>query len=54
MVKQLIISIKKMMAKHIIEIGSTQSMKTIIKETWKVFTAIKHPTKEILRAMFDN
>jgi hypothetical protein len=53
MVKQLIISMKKMVTRHIGEIGTTHTIKTVIRETWKVFTAVKHPTKEILRAMFD-
>lgn len=54
MVKQLIISMKQMVTRHITEIGTTHAIKTVIRDTWKVFTAVKHPTKEILRAMFDN
>lgn len=54
MVKQMIISMKQIMSKHVNEIGSTQATKSIIKLTWKVFTDLKNPTKDILRAMFDN
>jgi hypothetical protein len=45
MVKQLIISIKNIMTKYINQIGSTQTVKDIIKHTWNVFVSIKRFSK---------
>ena len=49
----MIITIKNMMGSHIENIGSHSYTKKIIKKVWFIFTNIKNPNKEILKAMFN-
>lgn len=53
MVKQMIITMKHMMKNHIDNVGSCSFIRKIIKKTWEIFTNLKNPNKEILKAMFN-
>lgn len=53
MTKQLIITMKQIMSKYISQVGSTSSKRVIIKNVWSKLTEKKHPTKFILKLIFD-
>lgn len=53
MTKQLVITMKQIMSKHIKEVGSTASKRTIIHNIWLKLTKKKHPTKLTLKLVFD-
>lgn len=54
MTKQLVITMKQVMAKYIKNIGSTASIRNTIKKVWEKLTKKSHPTKQTLRVMFDS
>jgi hypothetical protein len=53
MTKQLVITIKQIMAKFIKDLGSTATVRNIIKQLWERLIKKSHPTKQTLKAMFD-
>ena len=53
-VKQLVITMKQMMAKHINEIGSNEAHKIVIRRSWKTLTKSKCPNESTLQVMFNS
>ena len=53
MVKQLIITIKQMMRSSVRDIG-TGNVRKVVEEIWEIFMTETHPSKEMLKALFDS
>ncbi len=53
MTKQLVITIKQIMAKFIKDLGSTATIRAIIKQLWEKLIKKSHPTKQALKAILD-
>ena len=52
MIKHMFTTIKKMVGKHILDIGN-HFTKPIILQVWKIFESTKNPSRKILKAMLD-
>ena len=52
-VKQLVITMKQMMAKHIHEVGSNEAHRRVIRLSWEQLTKSKCPSKSTLQVMFN-